>query len=383
MTPVVLRDYQQEAVDWLLSRRRGFIHAPAGSGKTIIAAHAVARRAWPGCRVVWLANTVEQVQQGEAAIQRTSGPACDIEVCCVQSNPDCSRADVVVTDEAHHLPAETWSRTVGQALERGAVVWGFSATPWHEDEERNAKVREAFQEFFSVDRARVLAAGCLVEGKVFFHDLDVPGQFDPDINSRVAVELIRRCRRYPGVPRFEHERRARWQITQEVIQANEARNQAAVGLARQEAGRGQSVLMLVHSIEHGEKLALGTGSGQLCHSKLPAKKRREMIEGFRVGALPILVATSLADEGLDCPRASRLVLVSGGRSSGKLEQRIGRILRPFEGKEAGICHDFLDRGAIFAAAQARARWRVYEGLGYNPELVRYLEKPLAVTQASC
>jgi superfamily II DNA or RNA helicase len=109
----------------------------------------------------------------------------------------------------------------------------------------------------------------------------------------------------------------------------------------------------------------------LVHSKVGAKRRREIISAFRSGALRVLFATSLADEGLDVPRASVLVLVAGGRSAGKLEQRAGRVLRPFQGKESGVIHDFMDRGAVFAQAQARARWKVYEKLGYSPELVLY------------
>lgn len=367
---MILRDYQEEAVAWLQTRRRGFIQAPAGSGKTIIAAAAVARRAWPGCRVVWLANTVEQVQQGCAALQASPGPECSIEVCCVQSEPDTTQADFVIFDECHHLPAQTWTALTSN-LKPTAIVWGMSATPWHDEEERNECVRGLFQEWFTIDRSRVLASGHLVEGKVFFHDLDVPGQFDREIDGRVQAEVIRRCRRFPRVPRFEHLRRAQWQITQEVLQDNETRNQAAVHLARGEVSAGRSTLILVGSIEHGTQIVSAIEGARLCHSKLAKKARSQAIADFRSGALQVLAATSLADEGLDVPRAAALVLVAGGRSAGKLEQRAGRVLRPFEGKESGVIHDFLDRGAIYAAAQARARWKTYEKLGYNPEVVSY------------
>lgn len=368
---MLLRDYQLEAVEFLLPRRRAFVQAPAGSGKTILGAAAVARVVRPGQRVLWLANTKEQVEQGIAAIQRMPGPqGVEFEVCCVAAQPDGQLFDVIVTDECHHLPAVTWSRILS-AAKPDAIVWGLTATPWHEDEERNEKVREAFPEHFVITRDRVEASGHLAPGKVYMHDLDVPGQFDGEIERRVSVEVIRRCRRFPMIPRFEHTRRAQWQITQEIIQANENRNAAAVRLSLSELAAGQSVLLLVSSIDHGSILASRIPGSALCHSKVGAKNRRNIIEGFRSGAIPAMVATSLADEGFDSPRASRLVLVSGGRSSGKVEQRAGRILRPFPGKEVGIVHDFMDRGAVFAQAQARARWNVYQRLGYEPELVRY------------
>lgn len=366
-----LRDYQLTAVEFLLPRARAFIQAPAGSGKTIIAAAAAARRAGAGWTVGWLCNTIEQKQQAIAAISRVPGPeGVDFIIECAAARPDLSACRLVVVDEAHHAPAETWLASVRTAP--NAILWGFSATPWHDsDADRNKLLRDTFVDFFAITREQVMESGHLAPGKVYFYDLDAPGQYDRDIEAQCTHEVIRRCRAFPGIPRFEHERRVKWQVTQEFLQANEARNACAVSLARQEADNGESVLVLVGSIEHGEKLCerIG-GDAALVYSKLGKKARAGLIEGFRNGAQRVLVATSLADEGLDVPRASRLVLVSGGRSSGKLEQRAGRVLRPFEGKDGGIIYDFLDAGAVFAHAQARARFGVYEKLGYEPEILR-------------
>ena len=68
-----LRPYQSAAVEWITPRQRGMVVAPAGSGKTIIAAHAAARVLRPGQRALWVANTREQVDQAVRAIQSTEG----------------------------------------------------------------------------------------------------------------------------------------------------------------------------------------------------------------------------------------------------------------------------------------------------------------------
>ncbi len=362
-----LRNYQQEAVDFLVARKRGFIVAPAGSGKTVIGAAAVARVVRPGQKVVWIGGTLEQVEQAGAAFARTPGPdGVVLTIKCAAALPDTSDADVIVIDEAAHTPAATWIRAVSGVT--GKIIFGLSATPWSEDEERNSILRGVFKEFHTIKRELLLASGHLVEGKVWMHDLDIPGQFDAEIEAATRIEVTRRVRAFRNVPLFEHQRRAQWQITQEFVQKNPVRNSKIVDLALASA---DSTLVLIHSIEHGEFLATGISGALVVHSKLPKKKRTQAIADFRSGALRVMLATSLADEGLDVPRASCLILAAGGRSAGKLEQRAGRVLRPFEGKASGTIHDFCDKGAQFAAAQARARMKVYETLGYEPDIVRH------------
>lgn len=361
-----LRDYQTAAVSFLVQRDRGFVVAPAGAGKTAIVAQTVASKGWRGCKVGILVNTREQLEQMITAFARVEGPEMSIDVQCAAAMPDFRDCGIVVVDEAHHSPAASWMATIRGS---GRILYGVSATPWSEDEERNKVLRDLFVDFHMIDRSVLLEAGFLAPGKVYLHDLDQPGEFDADIEREANVEIIRRCRRFPQIPRFEHERRVTWQITQEYVQKNRNRNAAAVSLTLGEAQKGESVLMLIHSIEHGQELQEQIPGSELVFSKIGAKKRRERIDAFRTGSLKILIASSLADEGFDAPRASRLVLVCGGRSAAKLEQRAGRVLRPFENKQGGVVIDFLDTGARFAYAQANARIRVYSKLGYDPEIV--------------
>jgi len=165
----------------------------------------------------------------------------------------------------------------------------------------------------------------------------------------------------------EHRRRVTWQVTQELVQQNGARNAAAVFIALEAAEKGISVLVLVSSIEHGEQIAEAIGAhARMVHSKV--KGRRALISAYRAGEYRVMVSTSLADEGLDVPVAAVLVLLSGGRSPTKIIQRAGRVMRPYPGKTHGTVHDFLDRGASLAHAQARARKKTYLSLGYDVQV---------------
>lgn len=369
---MLLRSYQLAAVRFLHTRQRGFIVAPAGSGKTVIAAEAAADCARTFDRVVWLANTREQCDQARAAIGRASWPELvEIEVRCAAGQPDVSDADILIIDECHHLPAATWFATASKACR---IVWGFSATPWHRDAERNEVLRSFFgaENFFTVERDDVRAGGHLAEGRVIFHDVDLPGQFDAEINKQAAAELAIKARRFRNVPPEELKRRIVWQLTADAIRSNAARNETIVAAAKYAILPGESVLILVSSIEHGEQLAERISGAVLVHAKVGAKRRRETIAGFRDGTIRCMIATSLADEGLDVPRASVLILASGGRSAGKIEQRAGRVLRPHAGKAFGLVHDFTDRGSVMGAAQARAREKTYRSLGYA---VRTISNP--------
>lgn len=364
-----LRNYQLKAVEFLHQRKRAFIVAPAGAGKTCIAAEAAADVARTFDKVVWLANTREQCDQARAAIGRASWPELvEIEVRCAAGQPDVSDADILIVDECHHLPAATWFATASKAAR---IVWGFSATPWHRDPERNEVLRSFFgaENFFTVERDDVRAGGHLAEGRVIFHDVDQPGEFDSSINALAAAELAIKARRFRKVPEVELLRRIKWQMTADAIRGNPARNVEIITLANEAPG---SVLVLVSTIEHGEQLAAEIDGSVLVHAKLGKKKRAAAIEGFRDGTIRCMIATSLADEGLDVPRASVLILASGGRSAGKIEQRAGRVLRPHAGKEFGLVHDFSDRGSVMGAAQARAREKTYRSLGYA---VRTISNP--------
>lgn len=508
---MILRGYQSRAVHFLLPLKRGFVVAPAGSGKTLIAASAASSVFRPFDRVVWLANTREQVQQAKDAIGKVTWPnPVEIEVRCVAGRPDLSDADIVIVDECfpagtvidgrpiesirigehvrtlnhqtqqiesrpvlsvferqydgamyrcstrsgrsfvcteghpiyvrgvgyvpakalhglwksvsetlevlgcsqdgdpefdrldcvevleqgsgrrragvrgesrvynlhvegnenyfaggvlvhncHHLPALSWSEVIIKAT---GIVWGFSATPWSGDWQRDDSLKAFFEgNFITIPRSEVLEGGSITPGIVHTHDLDREGEFQAEIDQQASVLVADRRRRFRFTPIHELQRRALWEVTQQKVRLNPRRNQRIIELANQ----GQGVLVLVGSIDHGELLSSQISDSVVVHSKMGPRKRKAAIEAARHGALRCMVATSLADEGLDVPRLETVILAAGGRSAGKLEQRTGRVMRPSEGKLRGVVHDFVDRGASLAYSQFKARMRTYKKLGYT------------------
>jgi len=365
-----LRPYQSRAVEFLAARTgpgaRALCVCPAGGGKTIIGASALARAAEPWDRIGWACNTREQVEQGQAALKAAGVEAAWVRCVAGISRADTAGLDFLIVDEVHHLPASSWS-LIADACP--GAIWGLTATPKSPDPERNFWFARFWGEgnTITIPRAEVMAGGHLAQGRVVILDLDQPGEFDATITAAAQLESLKMSRRFPVLDPGELYRRAQWRVTLDLLIENPARNAAVVTTAHREIEAGHSVLVLVAEIDQGQRFAEKIPGAVVAHSKMGAKKRREAIGAFRDGSLRCLIATSLADEGLDVPRASVLILATAGRSGAKLEQRTGRVMRPHEGKGVGLVYDFADQGASMARSQGLARRRVYRQLGYKVE----------------
>ena len=70
-------------------------------------------------------------------------------------------------------------------------------------------------------------------------------------------------------------------------------------------------------------------------------------------------------EGLDLPFLSCVVLCSAPSAGPALQQIIGRVQRPFEGKARCVVVDVVDAGVF--RGRAYGRRRQYRDLGYTVE----------------
>ncbi len=104
----------------------------------------------------------------------------------------------------------------------------------------------------------------------------------------------------------------------------------------------------------GEELSLRGISTLGISGKTKKADRPRILEAVRSGDVKVLVAVNVADEGLDLPELSALVLAAPSRSPAKAEQRVGRILRPCAGKPDPVLVDVVDyHGALEYQARCR------------------------------
>lgn len=378
-TLVTLRDYQIGPVEALCSSKRGIVKAPAGSGKTIIGAAAIARaiekgkvkarldrRLWLKPRVVWLANTREQCDQAEAALARYDLRArAHVTVACYAGADEAlvEQCDLLVVDECHHAGAPELASLVAKAPK---ARWGLSATPTRADDNARVVFDLLGPIVAEVKREGLVEAGQLAQARVVFHAPNDRDEMVREIAAQAEPLIQQRKRYWRGVSEEDIRKRTLWAACQEIgLFENAKRNRAAIEIARAHAA--DSTIMLVGKIEHGEMLAERIPGAVVVFSRMGAKRRQAAMDAFRADDLKCMIATSLADEGMDLPRASVMIMVVGGRSSTKAEQRTGRVLRAWGDKTHGTIHEFFDRQHYFLKAQSVARMRLYRSLGYSIE----------------
>ena len=227
-------------------------------------------------------------------------------------------ADGILVHNCHHTPASTFRELVDRCPAK--YRFGLTATPEREDG------LSALLELFlgppvaEVTHEELVAAGVL------------------------KLPEIRTVETSFAFPYASAEDYARMLDT---LVRDDARNTLVADLVTTEASNGKLCLVLSGRVDHCETLcgmlrARGV-QAELLTGSVKKDRRTELLAAARAGQVPVLVATTLADEGLDLPRLSRVFLAYPGRARGRTVQRLGRLMRPHAEKTDAALFDFVDR----------------------------------------
>jgi superfamily II DNA or RNA helicase len=396
-----LRPYQSRASAFLAPRKLALCVCPAGGGKTLIAADALDRASIPGDVIGWACNTREQVEQGKKALASAGITPAWVKCVAGIKAEDVQSLDFLVIDEAHHVAtAVTWQAVFSACK---GTIFALTATPPDDLDVRMFWDGIFGDNVITIPRDEVQAGGHLAKGRVTMIDIEDVNQYRDEIDRTVVAHLFEYFSNWGNLKnilrpfleakefftqsaidalslaekkyfqKFEIEtNRAKWLATKKLVIGNEARNDAAATVCNIEVGRGKTGLLLVESIEQGKAFAEQIPGSVLAYSRMGKKARAACIEGARDGSIKCMIATSLADEGLDIPRLSFVVLTSCGKSSRLAEQRTGRVLRQFEGKAMGHIYDFTDNGTPMGRRNSVERRKSYKRLGYEIETTNHL-----------
>ncbi len=342
-----LRPYQGRAVTALVEKDQGFAVVPCGGGKTVIGVAAICATGQPALVIV---HTRELLAQWQEAFRRVAGVEAGtiaegkvepghFTVATVQTLAKLDDAllatlgrdfGAVVVDELHHIPAVTFQRVLPFFAAR--YLFGLTATPFRSDGLSALLPLCIGPRRFQIGHNELVAAGHLVIPRVV--PLRTGVELLADSHAALVSGLVE------DVPR----------------------NELIVSLVEREARAGHSVLVLSGRVAHCDDLAeqlveAGTEAVAVT-GEMPHGERTKALDRFREGSLPVVCATSLADEGLDVSRLERLVLASPSRAEGRTIQRLGRLMRPHPGKQTPVLYDLVDADRL-SQRQFLARKRAY------------------------
>ncbi len=77
------------------------------------------------------------------------------------------------------------------------------------------------------------------------------------------------------------------------------------------------------------------------HSKIPLRKRAEVLSAYRRGEIDVLVTCRALDEGFNVPETEVGIIAASTATRRQRIQRLGRVLRPVKGKESATIYSLV------------------------------------------
>lgn len=389
------RDYQIAAVAAAERAESGVVVMPCGAGKTSAGVALIQRLQR---RTLILVHTTDLAQQWVDRIRGTpefvgqlagavvgtvgggrkaTDAGADVVVATVQTLTEWPWRDLyewgkgfglLIMDEAHHAPAETFLRVLYGLPSRYRL--GLTATPDREDG-MGALLWAAFGEVVAkVERRDLIEQGMirparLVTHRTGCHIATHETRAHPKAKwIPVHGEDVQRIRDQLDSTGYPKVRLRRWDAQVADLVADKDRNGLILDLVEAKVGEGHSVIILSERVAHcldlaGQLRARGIAAEAVAGEQ-SNKEVAAILGRARAGVTKVLVGTTKADEGLDVPRLSCGILATRTKRFGRLTQRIGRIERP-EGLPPEW-HDLIDEGSGSITAW-RERQKLYQALG--------------------
>ena len=91
-----------------------------------------------------------------------------------------------------------------------------------------------------------------------------------------------------------------------------------------------------------------------------SSERKDLLQGFQEGRLPVLATSRVLNEGVDVPAAGVAVVLSGSGTVREHVQRLGRILRKYEEKQAILYELVVKETREEMVSQRRRRHDAYQ-----------------------
>ncbi len=359
--PLTLRGFQRNAVAGLVKKFQGLAVVGAGGGKTVLACAGIAAIKRKTLVLVHTGDLLEQwLEEVDEKLGIKAGyiangkfkPGAEVTIAMIQTlvgrlgdlkiKAFLDSIGFVILDEAHHAPAATFTPVLAAIAAKYRL--GLTATP-----QRGDGCGRVVDWCFGERLVEMPTKELLEQGYLMCPELEiVPTGFTFESKE-------------------EHPYK-RAHILNSELELDEPRKHLIASVMAHHAKAGESCLILSNRKQyardigqllwtHGVEAVVVTGD-----SAKGARKRA--MKQFRTGQARVIVATSLANEGLNAPQLSRIAFAWPESSDGGTDQRTSRVMRIYDKKPKLI--DFVDVKVPDLMKRYESRTRVYRRLGMKP-----------------
>lgn len=392
--PLKARDYQKEIIDLLIKDKQGWICLPCGGGKTTTGVLAAVSIGQPTLVLVHTTDLQDQwiatFRRAGIAARRATDVALkpgDFVVGTVQGLKGAttllSSVGCLITDECHRTPANSFLEIIDQCPAR--YRWGFTATPKRADGQEFLLDMVFGPCLFTMTALELIDLGYLLRPTIipvftgwsptkehyrWFVRCGCGGSTETNwvswrVNKNATCANVLsetgprggRNRRVCGLPLIEDIAQAtrgdlEWATCLTALSENADRIAIIQKLGYWVLISKRRLLVLVARKGAGVTISGSLRAAGLKSSAVSGDTpdREGRIRSFRLGIIDSMVATSLADEGLDVPELDTVISANPSKDSGKAQQRAGRACRP-AGKPP-IIFDLVDDHHTF-----KRHWR--------------------------
>jgi superfamily II DNA or RNA helicase len=358
---IQLRPYQQSLIQGIFeqwkSAPRVMAQLPTGGGKTVIFSAVADEFLRRSERCLILAHREELVSQAAAKLEAVTGkpagvikagyapnPLFPIQVASVQSMvnrlnhyPDFG---LVVIDEAHHSPANTYRKVLESYP--NAYQLGVTATPIRTD-------GTGFDDLFDA-----LVCGPTVRELIDLGHLSPFRLFAASPMETKGVKTVAGDFSAAGLAKANNVVK----LSGQLVEAYTAHCP------------DRRCLVFAISVEYSQAIAARYNAAGIpaihLDGETPSEERKEALSRFAAGEIKVITNCALFGEGLDIPAIDAVQIARPTKSLGLWLQMVGRALRPAPGKDHAVLLDHTKNYAIHGLPTRRRVWTL-EGVEQEPE----------------
>lgn len=365
------RDHQSRILEVAIKEQKGVIRCATGGGKTLITALITAKLNKPTIIYVIGIDLLQQFHDlfssiFDEEIGFIGAGHCEIKRINIASVWTIGRAlnlkDKDMAIEEYETKDEEYNES-----NKNKIVEMLKTTKVHMFDECHTITCATIKSIYSIiDPEHIYG----LSGTPFREngdDLMAMGMLGEQIINVSASELIERgllvqpIIKFVSIPKITLKENYNF-IYKNYIVENPERNSIILNEVKSLIEKKYKILVLFKQINHGKILhklfELNEINCEMLSGNDSLERRNEVKKMLADGKIDVILASVIFDTGVDLPILNALVLASGGKSSIRTLQRVGRVIRIHPQKKFVAVVDFLDQ-TKYLKLHSLARYKTY------------------------